>query len=270
MEQKFIDVEKIIASKNDKLVSRLPRFVINYLKRILHQSEINQIIRENKDLKNEAFCKDIIKRFNITLKVSGVENIPLTGGAIFASNHPLGGMDAMALVDAFSDYRKDIRFIVNDILLNLKNLEGLFVGVNKHGKNAKTSLQDVEMLFGSDKAIFVFPAGLVSRKKAGKIRDLEWKKTIVTRAKKNQKVVIPVLIEGRLSNFFYRLANWRERFGIKVNIEMIFLVNELFKQRNKTINIIFGKPIQASTFDSQKSDKEWAKWVKQEVYKLSG
>ena len=268
MEEKFIDVEKIIRSKNEKLLRLLPGFILRYLKRILHQKEINRIIAENKELKNQDFCKDVIRRFNIKLTVSGEENIPTEGGAIFAANHPLGGMDAMALVDVFSKHRSDIRFIVNDILMNLENLKGLFVGVNKHGANAKSSLQEVENLFGSDKAVFVFPAGLVSRKKNGIVRDLEWKKTVITRAKKNEKPIVPVLIQGDLSNFFYRLSNLREWLGVKVNIEMLYLVNELFKQKNRTIHIIFGQPIWPEQFTDKRTDKEWAEWLKASVYKL--
>lgn len=266
--EKFIDVEKVIADKNAKLLRRLPNFIIRYLKRILHQEEINRIIWENRDIRNEEFCKEIIQRFGINLTVSGLDHVPKTGGAIFVANHPLGGMDALALVDVLASHRTDIKFIVNDILLNLKSLEGLFVGVNKHGRNAKESLREVESLFGSDHAVFVFPAGLVSRKIKGEVRDLEWKKTFVTQAKKYGKPIVPVYIDGRLSNFFYRLANLRESLGIKVNIEMLYLVNELFKQKNQTINIIFGKPIQSSNFDDTRTDKEWAHWVQSEVYRL--
>lgn len=269
MENKFIDVEKIIASKNEKLLRRLPGFVIRYLKRILHQEEINQIIHENRSLKNEAFCANIIERFNITLTTQGEENIPISGGVILAANHPLGGMDALALADVMQKYRNDSRFIVNDILLNLKSLKELFVGVNKHGSNVKSQLKEVDNLFGSGKAVFVFPAGLVSRKKGKNVQDLEWKKTVITRSRKNKIPIVPVLIEGRLSNFFYRLSNLRERLGIKANIEMLYLVHELFKQKNKTINIIFGKPIPAEMFNDSKSDKAWADWLKNEVYNLS-
>lgn len=180
--KKFIDVERLIESKNPKLLKRLPRFVINYLKRIVHQSEINTILEENENVKGVDFCKDIISRFNITVESYGVENIPKDEGVIFVSNHPLGGMDAMAIVKEVAPVRKDIMFIVNDLLLSLENLKGLFVGVDKHGVNAKESLQKVNELFESDKAVFLFPAGLVSRKKKGVVRDLEWKKTFVSRA----------------------------------------------------------------------------------------
>lgn len=268
MEKKFIDIEKVIASKSPKLLKRTPKFLINYLKRTVHQEEINQILLENKDLHGYDFCHDIIRRFNITVNTYGEENIPKDEGAIFVVNHPLGGMDAMAIVDAMAKYRKDVKFIVNDLLLNLKNLKGLFVGVNKHGKNSNMALKDVNDLFASENAVFVFPAGLVSRRKKGKVEDLEWKKTFVTRSKKHNKRVVPVYLDGELTNFFYRLSNFRTAIGIKANIEMLYLAKEAFKQRNKTINVTFGKPIDPEYFTDKKSDKEWAQHVKKEVYQL--
>jgi len=140
-----------------------------------------------KDDYDYEFCQKIIKRFNIKVKVNGVENIPKIGGFIFASNHPLGGIDAMALVTVIEPYRKDVKFIVNDILLNLKNLKGLFVGVNKHGTNSKNALNLVDKLFASNRAVFVFPAGLVSRKKNGLVTDLEWKKHLLLEQKNIKK-----------------------------------------------------------------------------------
>ena len=189
MQDHFIDIEKIIKSKNPKLLKVLPKFLVNYLKRIIHQNDINELLDDFKDIYDYEFCSSLINRFNIKINVTGEENIPKEGGFIFASNHPLGGMDAMALVTVIEPYRTDVKFIVNDILLNLKNIQGLFVGVNKHGGNTKDSLKVINNLFASNQAVFVFPAGLVSRKKKGEIADLEWKKTFITRAKNMVKTL---------------------------------------------------------------------------------
>jgi putative hemolysin len=265
---KFIDIEKIIRDKNPRLLKWIPGFIIRYLKRTLHQEELNDALEEHKALNGYEFSKVIIKRFNITVKVEGVENIPKTGGAIFACNHPLGGFDALAVIQEIYPLRPDMKFVVNDILLRLPNLKNMFQGVNKHGTNTKDSLEELNKLFASDQAIFVFPAGLVSRKQKGQVEDLEWMKTFITRSKKFERDVIPVFIDGQLSNFFYRLANFRKFIGIKANIEMLYLVDELFKQANKTITIRFGKPIPYTTFDKTKKDPEWAAWVKQKVYDM--
>lgn len=268
-DDKFIDVEKLIESKNPKLLKRTPQFFINYLKRKIHEDEINEFMRTHQDVKGYEFSKDVIDYFNIKVDVQGLENLPKKGGVILTLNHPLGGMDAMAFITEVYPYRQDFKFIVNDILMHLDNLKDMFVGVNKHGANTKEALKHVDELYASDQAVLVFPAGLVSRKKKGKVEDLEWKKTFVSRARKYQKDVIPVFIDGELTKFFYRLANFRTSIGIKANIEMLYLSDELFKQGNKTIRLTFGKPITYSTFeDRSKKDIEWAQWVKSKVYEL--
>jgi 1-acyl-sn-glycerol-3-phosphate acyltransferase len=267
-EEKFIDIEKVIKSKNEKLYKWLPSFLVNYIKRIVHEDDINTILKENKNLFNEDFCNEIVDRFNLKIVVNGIENIPVKGPVIMAANHSLGGMDAMAIVSGLSKRRTDIRFIVNDILLNMNNLKGLFIGVNKHGKSSKESFNSINELFASDKAIFIFPAGLVSRKRKGKINDLEWKRTFVLKSKEHQTPIIPIHIDGSLSNFFYNLSNIREKLGVKANIEMLYLANEQFKLKGSTITINVGEPIHPKNFDSSKSNFEIAQWLKEQVYLL--
>jgi len=269
LEDKFIDIDALIKDKNPRLYKWLPNFIVHYLKRTIHQDESNEVIAKNKGASGYAFSTNVIERLNIDVKVEGVENIPTEGGIIFAVNHPLGGMDALAIIKEVFPIRNDLKFVVNDLLLHLPNLKDLFVGVNKHGTNTKASLTTLNNLFASERAIFVFPAGLVSRKKRGKVMDLEWKKTFITRSKKYKRPVIPVHIDGELTRFFYRLANFRTGIGLKTNIEMLYLVDELFKQKNKTLNIKFGEPVSFDTFDQSKKDIEWAQWMKEKVYALN-
>ncbi|MCB0478233.1 MAG: 1-acyl-sn-glycerol-3-phosphate acyltransferase [Crocinitomicaceae bacterium] len=266
---KFIDIDKVLKDKNPKLHKWSPPFFVNYLKKITHQERVNNILLETAYLDGFEFCRDILKRFNISLEIHGLENVPTSGKCVLASNHPLGGFDALALVQALEPKRKDLKFVVNDILLGIKPLKDLFVGINKHGKTAKDAMQEMNDLFASDQAVIIFPSGLVSRKKKGKVRDLTWKKTFVTQSKKNHSPILPVYIEGELTPFFYGLSNLRSNMGVKVNIEMLYLVDELMKQKDKTIKIIFGKPIEPSVFDKSLSDHEWADWVKDKVYDLS-
>jgi putative hemolysin len=138
-----------------------------------------------------------------------------------------------------------VKLLVNDILLNIKPLQGIFLGVNKHGANAKKSLLQVERQFASDAATLIFPAGLVSRKLSGKIMDLKWHKSFITKSVKYQSDILPTFIEGQNSSRFYNIAKWRKRLGIKLNIEMLLLPSEMFRQKGKIITIHFGKPIPA-------------------------
>lgn len=268
-EEKFVDVRKLIADKNPALLKWIPGFLIRYVQRIIHEDEVNEFFLQQKGASAYDFCEACMKKFNITLVLHGEENvIQPPDSCIFAANHPLGGFDAVAIVSKLRDIRPDIKFIVNDFLMSVTNLRDRFIGVNKVGKNAAESLQKVDEQFASDTATFIFPAGLVSRKQKGEIRDLDWKKTFISKAKKYQKPVIPVYIEGKLTNRFYRLANIRKALGIKFNIEMLYLVDELFKQRDTTIHIMIGEPVDAKTFDSTKTDKQWAAWMKEKVYDL--
>ena len=265
---KIIEVERLIHEKSPKLLKYLPKFIIRYLQRILHENDVNEFINAHKNDSPEEFCRSVIKMFNIDIQYEGLENIPKNGGAILTMNHPWGGLDAMALVTVVHDRRPDIKFIVNDVLMHLENLQPLFVGVNKLGKNASRSLRMVEETFAGEELLCIFPAGLVSRKTKGEVRDLKWKKTFVTRSIKYNKVIIPTYIDGKLTNFFYNLSNFRKKIGIKSNIEMLYLVNELYKQHNKKIKIKFGAPLKSENFDDSKSNDEWAQYVKEKVYQL--
>lgn len=266
--EKFIDIKGLIASKNPKLLRWLPGFVISYLRRVLHEDEINQFLRENEGYQDIDFCESIINYFNIQINIQGIDNIPKDGPVILAMNHPLGGMDAISLIVALRHHRKDLKFIVNDLLMNLKNLRGLFIGVNKHGKNDLSVREQIKNAFSSENAICIFPAGLVSRKIEGKVQDLEWKKTFVVYARELNRTIVPIHIEGELSPFFYRVSKFRKWLGIKANVEMFWLSDELFRQRNKTINITVGNPILGSELNSELNDFEAAQHVRKIVHSL--
>lgn len=263
----FINVRRLIGSKNPRLLKWIPGFIIRYVERVVHQKEINDFLNKT-DSHNQAFCADVVDLLSITYSISDIERIPKTGKCLVVMNHPLGGMDAIILVDALKNHRTDIKFIVNDLLLNLGRLNDIFIGINKHGKTQSETLLQINQLFESDQLICIFPAGLVSRKEKGIIRDLPWKKTFVRQVRNNHQTVVPIHINGKLSKFFYRLSNFRKFIGIKANIEMFYLVDELFKQRNQHIEFTVGEAIQGETLDKSKSDVDWAEWFRQYIYTL--
>ena len=266
---KFIEVEKVIGNKKPGLLKVLPGFIINYLKRIIHQDEINDFIERNKSVYGLEFVERIVHEFIRQLNTKGVENIPTGNRILIASNHPLGGLDGVALMHVAGKIRPDILFPVNDLLMNLENIKNLFIPINKHGSNSQ-NLKIINDTFASEVSVLYFPAGLCSRKqKHGIIEDLEWKKTFISYARKYQRDIVPTFIDGRNSDFFYNLARFRKMIGIKQNIEMLYLVDEMYKQKYKTINIIVGKPIPFETFDKRFSDNQWAQKVKEHVYRLS-
>ena len=265
---KFIDVEGLIAKKSPKLLKVLPKWLIRYLKGIIHQDELNSMLRRLGHLRDIEFVDACLADMGISYTAQGLENLPADGRYIFASNHPLGGLDGLILLSEMQKHFPDIKFVVNDLLMTLDQLSGLFVPVNKLGGQNIDYARRIENTYASSAQVLYFPAGLCSRRIGTAIMDLEWKKSFVTKAVKHQRNVVPIYFEGRNSNFFYNLARIRKFFGIKANIEMLYLVDEMFKQKGKAINLIIGEPIAYTTFTKEKSAQEWALFVRQKAYAL--
>jgi 1-acyl-sn-glycerol-3-phosphate acyltransferase len=265
-----IDIKEVFRSKNPKLARLIPGFIYRYLKRIIHEDFINYFLGKHGHKHDMDFVDAAIEEFNVTIEVIGEENLPKDGKFIFVSNHPLGGFDGLVIMKVIRRHYSSFKFLVNDILMNLKNLHGLFIPINKHGKQGTESARTIDATFRSDAQVLTFPAGLVSRKIKGQIVDLVWHKNFVAKAVQYQRDVIPIHMSGNNTNFFYRLANLRKALGIKANIEMLYLVDETYKHRNKHLLVRFGKPIPWQTFDKTKTPTEWAKWVKEKVYQLDG
>ena len=267
--EKFINIEKAIASKNPRLLKLLPGFLLRYIKRVIHEDELNDAIYRNRHRHDIDFVNAAMEEFGANTSVRGEENIPREGGVIMAANHPLGGLDGIAFMKVAGQYRPDIRFFVNDLLMALKNFAPIFVPVNKHGRNSSEYTQKFEEVYASDACLLIFPAGLVSRRQEHrKVMDLMWRKSFITKAIQYHKNVVPVYIDGHNSKFFYNLAYWRKKIGIKANLEMFYLVDEMYRQKGKTISFIFGEPISWETFTRDKPAEYWAGRVKEHVYAL--
>lgn len=265
----LIDIDKILRQKAPKYYKYIPKFVVSYLKRIVHQEELNVFLRESRDKEGVDFLKACLEFLDAKIVVKGEENLPKDGLYTFVSNHPLGGQDGVALGYVLGTfYDGKVKYMVNDLLMNLRGLAPLCIPINKTGKQAKDFPRMVEAGFSSDNQLIMFPAGLCSRRRNGVIRDLEWKKTFIVKSVQFQRDVVPVHFEGRNSDFFYNLANICKFLGIKFNIAMLYLADEMLKNRHKTFTVTIGKPIPWQTFDKSKTPIEWAAYVKDIVYKL--
>lgn len=265
----LIDIDKVLREKAPKYYKYIPKFVVSYLKRIVHQEELNVFLRESKDKVGVDFLKACLEFLDANIVVKGEENLPTEGLYTFVSNHPLGGQDGVALGYVLgSFYKGKVKYMVNDLLMNLQGLAPLCIPINKTGKQAKDFPRMVEAGFASNDQLIMFPAGLCSRRQNGVIRDLDWKKTFIVKSVQAQRDVVPIHFEGRNSNFFYNLANVCKFLGIKINIAMLYLADEMLKNRHKTFTVTIGKPIPWQTFDKSKTPAEWAAYVKDIVYKL--
>ncbi len=264
--KKFVDVEKVLKEKAYKLYRWLPRFAISWLKKKLHEAEINDAMVRLKDERGLDFNRKSLDILGAKVISVHAENVPAEGKITVVSNHPLGGLDGMALIKAVGEIRPDVSFFVNDILKNVTNYGDVFVAVNKVGTVSTKSLRTMEDVFRSGGAVLIFPAGLVSRKQKGLVRDLKWRKSFITQSIDHKRMLLPVFIEGENSRFFYSFARWRKRLGIKANIEMLFLPDEMFSANKKEIRIHFGKPFSYQLLDNSRTHSQWSELFYKYIY----
>ncbi len=265
---KAINIREVVYSKSPKVAKMLPGFVYKYIHRIMHIDEINQFLSDHGHLKEIDFLTEVVNDFKIQEEFIGAENIPNKGRFIFACNHPLGGFDAMVLMIYVNKVLGGLKFLANDVIMNIPNLGELPVPINKHGRHGREAAKLINETYTSNNQILLFPSGLASRRIKGKIIDLEWKKHFISKAIESKRDVIPVFITGKNSNRFYIIANLRKFFRIKWNLEMFFLADETFRHRGKHITFYFGKPLPYTMFDKSKTHQQWAYFVKDLVYKL--
>lgn len=270
--EKTIDIDKILKSKLGTKAKFVPGFLVSWLKKTIHEDEVNRYLWESRHETGTEWLEECVRYLDMTLKIVGKENLPdKDDGRLytFVSNHPLGGADGVALGSIIGrQYDGKFKYLVNDLLMNLSGLAPLFVGINKTGRQSRDFPRMVEAVFNSDNHVIMFPAGICSRKVDGKIQDLDWKKTFITKSIETQRDIVPIHFGGRNSEFFYNLANVTKRLGLKVNLAMLYLVDELYKNQHKTFDIKIGKPISYTQFTTEKTPTQWAALVREIVYKL--
>lgn len=265
-----IDIEKIIRQRAGKRARFIPKWVFNWLKRFIHQDFINVYLRQGRE--GVDFCQGAMEYLGVTLNVEGLENVPLDNENtryIFVSNHPLGAVDGVALgaiIGRATDGR--IKYLVNDLLMNLQGLAPLCVPINKMGSQGRNLPAQVQQAFDGDNHVLLFPAGLCSRLIDGEIRDIPWRKFFIKKSQQTGRSVVPVHFIGQNSPRFYRVALWCKRLGLRFNLAQVLLPDEMYRARGKTFTIRFGQPIPASTFDNTRTPAEWSLWVEDRVYEL--
>lgn len=269
--EKTIDIEKVLKDKMGAKAKFVPGFLVRWLKRIVHQDEINAFLWESRDKTGVEWLEACVRYLDIKLEIEGKENLPAADDKrlyTFVSNHPLGGQDGVtlgAVIGRHFDGR--FRYLVNDLLMNLPGLAPLCIPINKTGSQSRNFPAMVKAGFESNNHMLMFPAGLCSRRHNGLIRDIPWSKTFISKSVEYQRDIIPIHFSGQNSNFFYRLANFSDRF-LPFNLAMVFLADEMYKNVHKSFQIKIGKPIPWQTFDKSKSPQEWAQFVREQVYSL--
>ena len=269
--KKTIDIDQIVKDKMGTKARWIPRPLLSWLKRIAHQDQVNDFLWESRHLTGTEWLEECVRYLDMKLVLEGEENLPAKDDGrlyTFVSNHPLGGEDGVALGAIIGrHYDSRFRYLVNDLLMNLPGLAPLCIPINKTGSQSRDFPRMVKAGFESNNHMLMFPAGICSRRKNGVVSDINWTKTFISKSVEYQRDIVPIHFSGNNSNFFYRLANFSDRF-LPFNLAMLFLVDEMYKNVHKTFHVTFGKPIPWQTFDKSKTPVEWAQWVKDVVYKM--
>jgi putative hemolysin len=266
--ERYIDIEKAIRDGNNRLLRSLPGFLIKLLKRIIREDEMNATIWRSRHLEGVPFVKDVLEGWKVEVIVHGIENLPKNGRYIFASNHPVGGIDALAFFDGIGGSCPNIISPANELLYHIPNMRSMIFGLDVFGKSSRETVKGLNDLLDSERQIFIFPAGEVSRRRGGIITDGVWQKSFITKAVEHKRDVIPVHISGRNSALFYNVASIRTFLGIKMFIETMLLPREMMRQRNSSVTLVVGKPIGWKTFTKDMNHFDWAQKVKSIVYSL--
>ena len=268
-----VDLDGILKTRAPKYYKFIPRWLIRRLERIICQDELNEMLEVNHGKRDADFCRGVLDHLDVKAIPHNVGNLPPADErrVLIISNHPLGGLDGMALIDFVERYYGGhVGFIVNDLLMALEPLHGTFIPINKHGRQSRSSLKAIDEAFAGNDPLIIFPAGLCSRRgKKGVIADLEWQKMFVKKAVEYQRNIIPLFFSGENSSFFYKFAKFRTRIGIKLNIEMVRLPREVFRSKGKRFDIYVGKPIKWQDLDATNA-REQADKLKELVYSLKG
>ena len=264
-----IDVDKVLRTRLPRHYRYIPRFLVRWLERIICQDRLNTILEEMADKDSVDAATAALNEMEITVSASGLDELP-QGRYMFVSNHPLGGLDGLALISLLGNrYERNIKFLVNDLLMAVTPLRGVFLPVNKFGRQSREAASEIEVALSSDNQIITFPAGLCSRMQPdGSILDLPWQKAAVVHAVNYQRDIVPIYFDARNSSFFYRFAKWRKRLGIKFNIELIFLPKEMLKQSGSNLHFVVGQPIAWSSFDAHAPKREAAR-LRDIVYSMA-
>ena len=266
--KKHIDLARTIEEGNSKFLKSLPHFVVDRLIKIIRQNEINHIINKYEAYPAAEFLPRIIEEFNLKLEIEGKENLPENGKCFFVANHPFGLLDGLVLTYIVSQKYGSLKAIANDSFMFIPQLRPYVAAVNVFGKSSRDYLNAINETYNSSEPITHFPAGIVSRLVRGKVRDLPWKKSFISKAVSSERDVVPIYFSGRNSRLFYAIFLFRKIFGIKMVIELMLLPGEIFRKKNSTVKVIIGKAISYKVFDNSKSSMDWAQLVRSYVYSL--
>lgn len=268
-QSKYIDVEGVFKQKNKKLWALIPGFIFWMIRKLVHEKEINLFMAQHGEKWGKEFSDKVVDYFKVKVDYHGIEHLPKDPKVIIAANHPFGGIEGIVMTNFLANHYGDVRVPSNDILMSIKNFKPYFIPINKHGSNSKIAAIEMDKSLASEIPLLIYPAGMVSRKNNGIIRDLPWKKTFISKAIEYKRPIVPTFVEGRNSRLFYSVAGIRKLLGISSNLEMMLLPHELFRMQHAEFKIHFAQPVPPEFFDKRFRPAEWTEKFQEYVYQFA-
>lgn len=264
-----ISIDDMIRRRWPRAAACMPRAAVRALEHCLCVDRLNDYIVGHAHLPTAEFLHGFLSSLQVTYSVEGLDSLRSDGRYIMASNHPFGGLDGVILAATMIDRFGDVGVVVNDLLSEIRPLSGIWIPVNTHGAQRSDNVRRYDEVMRSDKPVVTFPAGLCSRRIAGRVRDTRWHPSFVKRAIMHGRDIVPVYVDGQLSDAFYRMAAMRRRLGIGVNLEMLRLPSEMYAQRGQHISIRIGKPLSCHDIRHSESTHDVCRQVRDKVYEMA-
>ena len=240
----------------------LTKPIVRGISRWSRLDQIQMFLDENRDLKDWEFLDASLDYLGVHHHAwdAELEHIPKTGRALIVANHPLGALDALALLKQISKVRKDVRIIANDMLMQLTNLQGLFLPVRIIGGQAGAqSVDAIEKALNAEECVVIFPAGEVSRLGLKGIVDGPWRRGFVRFARRTQSPIVPAKIRARNSVLFYGASTIHKSIGTSL------LAREMFSRRGRRLQLRIGEPM---LIPSDMSSSDAIVWVRSTLEQL--
>jgi len=243
------------------------KLLFSGMKKLFHERQINTFLEDNAHKDTFSFVEAVVDYFDVAIHIhkNEMQNIPSYGRVVIIANHPLGALDAMALIHLLKEVRRDIKIVANAFLGHFENLQELVIPIdNVTGKTTKATLDGIYTALDNEEAVIIFPSGEVSRARPNGVRDTAWKTGFYKIASKTQSPILPIYIDAKNSKSFYILSMLNRGFATAT------LPHEMFKSKGKEIGFTVGNAIPYESYTMPNlSHKEVVKLIRRHFYRVA-
>ena len=240
--------------------------VVELLRRIVREERLNATLAAAAPHQGFDFVERVLDHFRISYNVANTdrENIPVEGRVVIVANHPLGALDALALLNLIGSVRRDVKILANDILMQLQPLAPLLLPLPVFGGQSLGGAREAYRALERDEALIVFPSGEVSRMRPMGVRDPKWSPGFARLAQKTDSPVLPVHIAAQNSPMFYGVSM------LAKPLAALLLPREMFGAANARIGFNIGELVPCRALSaSGLGPTEVAAHMRRHVYRLA-